>query len=87
MIKSLRQTDNRFLKNIKNSGYSLYVVSSSNFANVNNNGNANNNSAGNSNGVRPDFTTHTIIWTSFHSVEMGKGKERLSLQFVKIDKC
>ena len=32
------------------------VVSSTNFANVNNNGNANNNNASNSNGVRPRFT-------------------------------
>jgi len=40
----------------------LYVVSSSDFANVNNNGNASTNSAGNSNGVRPDFTTHTILY-------------------------
>jgi len=31
------------------------VVSSANFANVNNNGNANNNNASNSNGIRPDF--------------------------------
>ena len=31
------------------------VVSSTNFANVNNNGNANNNNASNSNGIRPDF--------------------------------
>lgn len=45
-------------------GQSLYVVSASNFANVNNNGNANNNNASNSNGVRPDFTTIQIfIWT------------------------
>lgn len=34
----------------------MKVVSSSNFANVNNNGNANNNSASNANGVRRDFT-------------------------------
>ena len=40
----------------------MYVVSSSNFANVNNNGNANNNGAANSNGVRPDFTTHAILY-------------------------
>ena len=37
------------------------VVSSTNFANVNNNGNANNNNASNSGGVRPDFTTKLLI--------------------------
>ena len=63
----------------------MYVVSSTNFANVSNNGNSSYNNASNVNGVRPDFTTHTfIIWTSFHRMDMGKGKERLSLQFVKL---
>lgn len=59
-IKELRQSDNRFLKSIKENEGDLCsycaVVSSTNFANVNNNGNANNNSASNSNGVRPDFS-------------------------------
>ena len=31
------------------------LISSANFANVNNNGNANYNGASNANGVRPDF--------------------------------
>ena len=64
-----------FLKISKNSGYSLYVVSSSNFANVNNNGNANNGNASNANGVRPDFTTMQInSGLSFH--EYGNGKRK-----------
>lgn len=35
----------------------MYVVSATNFANVNNNGNCNYNNASNVNGVRPDFVT------------------------------
>ena len=62
------QSAKRYLKKIiKKTGHLLYisspvrrftywlrsVQSSTNFANVNNNGNANNNNASNSNGVRP----------------------------------
>nr|DAY61737.1 MAG TPA: hypothetical protein [Caudoviricetes sp.] len=54
----------------------MYVVSSSNFANVNNNGNANNNSASNANGVRPDFTSYTnFIWTRFYSIVWEKERK------------
>lgn len=54
------------------------VQSSTNFANVNNNGNANNNSASNWNGVRPDFTT-ARQWIH-PSAAMGKEKSSLHLK-------
>ena len=47
LIKGWRKSDNRFR--------ATSDKSSTNFANVNNNGNANNNNATNTNGVRPDF--------------------------------
>ena len=53
LIKRLRQSDNRFLKHIRDGAD---PDSASNFGNVNNNGNANNNNASNSNDVRRDFT-------------------------------
>jgi len=53
LIKRLRQSDNRFLKNLKDRAAPDCAA---NFGNVNNNGNANNNSASNANGVRRDFT-------------------------------
>jgi hypothetical protein len=63
------------------------VVSSANFANVNNNGNANNNGASNANGVRPDFTTHTILLYGLDSIVWIWEKERKDYPFnSRIDK-
>lgn len=61
LIKSWRKSDNRFKDAViwTDCPDCPFRVtsdkSSTNFANVNNNGNANNNNASNTNGVRPDF--------------------------------
>ena len=47
------------------------VVSSANFANVNNNGNANNNNASNSNGLRPDFGNANTVSPSRFIERLG----------------
>lgn len=52
----------------------MYVVSATNFANVNNNGNCNYNNASNFNGVRPDFVTAH----KGYSPPAAMRKERLS---------
>ncbi len=59
-IKKLRQSDNRFIKKLKDTPEG-YFCSSANFGNVNSNGNLNgNNGASNVNGVRRDFTDQTL---------------------------
>jgi hypothetical protein len=52
-----------------------FLISSTNFANVNNNGNANNNNASNSNGVRPDF--NFAIKKAFDRFALKKGENIL----------
>ena len=55
LIKKWRQRDKKMESYFRRKGdVYLCVVSSANFANVNNNGNTNYNNASNSNGVRPD---------------------------------
>lgn len=71
LIKRLRQSDNRFIKKLKDTPVG-YSCSSANFGNVNSNGNLNgNNGASNVNGVRRDFTDQTTEKGS--SLVNGKG--------------